>query len=104
MRRVPFIALLAILLLAMQLQEPVHALVHAGDWLHAQHEQGLQPPQQEEACTLCVLFAGGSAAAVSDAAALQPRRTTAAIVLPAPAAWVASVLTGYRSRAPPALL
>ena len=104
MRRVPFTVLLAILLLAMQLQEPLHALAHNGDWLHAQHEQGLQPPQQGEVCTLCALFAGGSSAAVSDVAAFQPPRAAATVVPPALVAWVASTLTYYRSRAPPALL
>jgi hypothetical protein len=104
MRRVSFIALLAILLLAMQLQERVHALAHTGDWLHAQHKQGLQPPQQGEVCTLCTLFAGGSSAAVSDAVAFRPPRAAATVVPPAPLAWIASTLTCYRSRAPPALL
>jgi hypothetical protein len=103
-RRVPFIALLALLLLAMQLQEPLHALSHAGDRLHTQQEQGLQSPEPEEACPLCALFAGGSAAAVSDAAMAQPPRPAATVVTPARLARVGSTLTAYRSRAPPVLL
>jgi len=104
MRRVPFIALLAILLLTMQFQGSVHALSHSGNWLHEQHQQGLQPPQQGEVCTLCALFAGGSSAAVCDAAAFAPPRAAATVVPPAPVAWVASTPACYRSRAPPALL
>jgi hypothetical protein len=103
MCRTFFVALLSVLLLAMEQQAPVHELSHVGDWLHAPQDQGLQMPH-EDGCAICALFAGAAGAVVADAAAPPPLDAPFVAAGSVLATRAVSAPTYYSSRAPPVLL
>jgi hypothetical protein len=103
MRRAVYVALLSALVLAMQLQAPVHALSHLGDRFQARQDQGLQVPH-DDACAACALFAGASGAAVADAAVPPPLDAPFVAAQSVLATRAVSAPTYYSSRAPPVLL
>lgn len=103
MRRTLLVALLSVLLLAMQQQAPAHALSHFGDWLRTPQDQGMQVPH-DDWCAVCVLFAGTAGAAVSDAAVLTSLDAAFVAAQPVLATRAVPAPTYYSCRAPPVLL
>ena len=94
----------ALLLLFMQREAQVHALVHAGGVLHPAQEQGLQAPAVDVPCLQCSLLAGGSSAVLDNLPPSAPPVAASPHALGAIVRRSLSAPSYYFSRAPPSLL
>jgi len=94
----------AFLLLGMQHEAQLHALVHAGEQFNRPHEQGLNSPTADAVCAECALLAAGSGVAPASSAAVPA--AIARFVAPTRGfpSWAVAAPSYYSSRGPPTTL